>query len=73
VRAATRRRAVPDRITGKGAWTQTTGPLEGVDIDTETLEVEYLTEAGWDTETCVPSAAKLQQLGLDDLVPVLHG
>jgi hypothetical protein len=43
-----------------------------VGIDTETLEVEFLKEAGWDPETCVPSAAKLQQLGLDDLVPVLH-
>ena len=41
-------------------------------IDTETLEVDFLKEAGWDPETCVPSAAKLQQLGLDDLVPVLH-
>jgi aldehyde:ferredoxin oxidoreductase len=68
-----RRRAVPDRVTGQGDWTQKAGPLEGVTIDTETLEVEFLKEAGWDPETCVPSAAKLQQLGLDDLVPVLHG
>jgi aldehyde:ferredoxin oxidoreductase len=68
-----RRRPVPDRVTGTGDWTQKTGPLEGVAIDTETLEVEYLKEAGWDTETCVPSKEKLQQLGLDDLVPVLHG
>jgi hypothetical protein len=64
---------VPDRIVGKGDWTQKTGPLEGVDIDTETLEVEFLKEAGWDPETCAPSREKLTELGLHDLVPVLHG
>jgi aldehyde:ferredoxin oxidoreductase len=62
----------PDRVTGKGDWTQKAGPLEGVEIDTDTLEVEFLTEAGWDPETCVPTQEKLAELGLQDLVPVLH-
>ena len=68
-----RKRAVPDRVVGHGEWTQKEGPLAGIDVDTETLEVEFLKEAGWDPETCVPSKEKLQELGLDDLVPVLHG
>ena len=68
-----RQRNVPDRITGKGAAMLTEGPHANVTLDTETLELEYLKECDWDAETCTPSAAKLTQLGLADLVPVLHG
>jgi aldehyde:ferredoxin oxidoreductase len=67
-----RERHVPDRITGQGAEVQTEGPHKDFVLDTETLEVEFLTEAGWDPTTCAPSAAKLNELGLEDLVPVLH-
>ena len=51
----------------------TAGPHANVTLDTETLEVEYLQEAGWDVNTCTPSKEKLTELGLEDLVPMLHG
>jgi aldehyde:ferredoxin oxidoreductase len=67
-----RQRHVPGRITGAGAEMLTAGPHADFRLDTETLETEYLTEAGWDTESCKPSAAKLQSLGLADVVPMIH-
>jgi aldehyde:ferredoxin oxidoreductase len=67
-----RQRYVSPRITGQAPDTQAEGPHKDVVLDTETLEIEFLKECGWDTETCVPSAETLQRVGLDDLVPVLH-
>lgn len=67
-----RKREVSTRITGGGADTLSEGPHKDIALDTETLEVEFLTAAGWDPETCVPTKAKLTELGLEDLVPVLH-
>lgn len=63
-----RQRAVPDRLwkgQGEGPNTHT--------LEIETLEREYLAACDWDLETCKPSKRKLQELGLEDLVPVLHG
>ncbi|MGI8553476.1 MAG: aldehyde ferredoxin oxidoreductase family protein [Dehalococcoidia bacterium] len=65
------KRQVPQRIiNGSGL---PGGPNQQITLETETLEREFLKEADWDPETAKPSAAKLQELGLEDLVPVLHG
>jgi aldehyde:ferredoxin oxidoreductase len=68
-----RQRHVPDRITGKGTEMLSAGPHANYTLDTDTLEIEFLKECGWDPDTCVPSKEKLTELGLADLVPVLHG
>jgi len=67
-----RQRHVPDRLTGKGDAMLKAGPHADFTLDTETLEVEYLKECDWDVDTCKPSAAKLQSLGLEDVVPMVH-
>jgi len=48
------------------------GPLKGVRVDLETQQREYFAEMGW-SEDGVPSAETLQRLGLDFVVPDLHG
>ncbi len=68
-----RKRAVPPRVTGESDEATKAGPLQGVKLDTETLEVEYLKACDWDLETCKPSRAKLESLGLEDVAAVLHG
>lgn len=67
-----RRRHVPTRVTGETTEATHTGPLQGVRLDTETLETEFLAACDWDTATCKPSAAKLQAVGLGDVAQVLH-
>lgn len=67
-----RQRPVHDRITGKSTDATHTGPLQGVVLDTETLEVDYLTACDWDTESCKPSASKLESLGLKEVAAALH-
>ena len=67
-----RKRFVPTRITGETTEATHAGPLKGIKLDTETLEKEYLTACGWDTETCKPSVAKLESLGLKEVALVLH-
>ena len=64
-----RQRHVPGRITGADGEVLTAGPHANFSLDTETLETEFLTEAGWDTETCKPSRAELESL---DLAHVVH-
>lgn len=68
-----RKRAVPPRITGESDEGTRAGPLQGIKLDTETLELEYLTACDWDPETCKPSKAKLESLGLRDVAAALHG
>ncbi len=65
-----RQRQVPERMSGA---VYKEGPHKDFGLDTETLEKEFLEACDWDTETCKPSAAKLESLGLADLVPVVHG
>jgi len=67
-----RKRHVPDRVTGKSTEATHAGPLQGVVLDTELLETDYLKACDWDTETCVPSKAKLESLGLKEVAAALH-
>ena len=48
-------------------------PLEGVKLDTETLELDFLNACDWDTTTTKPSKAKLESLGLKEVAMALHG
>jgi len=67
-----RKRAVPPRITGQSTEGTRAGPLEGVKLDTELLETDFLKACDWDLETCKPSKAKLESLGLKDVAAALH-
>ena len=67
-----RKRAVPTRVSGHTTEATHAGPLQGVVLDTETLEKEFLAACDWDTETCKPSAAKLNALGLKEVAEALH-
>jgi aldehyde:ferredoxin oxidoreductase len=62
------KRHVPKRVTEP----QSGGPLDGVKLDTDLLEKEYLAACDWDLETATPSKAKLEELGLEDVAAVLH-
>ena len=62
---------MPGRIYGGEGTAQTTGPLEGVMLDVEKMETDYLSACGWDTENCTPSREKLESLGLSDVADVL--
>jgi aldehyde:ferredoxin oxidoreductase len=66
-----RERHVPGRLWGGDGTVQTTGPLEGVTLDIDQLETDFLSACGWDTETCTPSRAKLESLGLADVADAL--
>jgi aldehyde:ferredoxin oxidoreductase len=66
-----RKRHVPSRVTGETTEATHTGPLQGIRLDTETLEKEYLAACDWDTETCKPSATKLEKLGLKEVAAAL--
>lgn len=65
---ATRR--VPGRMIGSPPLTA--GPHAGFTIDTETMQREFLAACDWDQETCMPSRAKLEALGLEDVAHALH-
>lgn len=67
-----RRRAVPGRVTGATTEGTSAGPLEGVKLDTELLETDYLKACDWDVDTCTPSKAKLESLGLKEVATALH-
>lgn len=61
------RRAFDDALT----W----GPKAGKvvdEVDWEKNRIAYYEERGWDPETAYPTAGKLQELGLDDVVPYLN-
>jgi aldehyde:ferredoxin oxidoreductase len=66
---ATRR--VPGRLVGDPPLEG--GPLAGFTIDGATMQTEFLAACDWDQETCMPSRAKLEELGLEDVAQALHG
>ena len=61
---------IPGRLLGRPPLQA--GATKGVTVDLETQQKEYFEEMGWDAEG-VPSAATLEGLGLDFVVPDLHG
>ena len=67
-----RQRPVPTRVTGATDEGTHSGPLEGVNVDTERLEIDFLNACDWDADTCKPSAAKLESLGLPEVAEALH-
>jgi len=54
------------RLVGRPPLKQ--GPVANVTIDDDTMIKDYLKEMDWDTTTTRPSAGKLQELGLSQLV-----
>jgi aldehyde:ferredoxin oxidoreductase len=64
-----RKRAVPERMSGP---VLSSGPHANFGLDTETLEREFLEAADWDVDTCKPSKAKLESLGLGDVAQMLY-
>jgi aldehyde:ferredoxin oxidoreductase len=68
-----RRRPVPNRVTGISNEGTSAGPLEGVKLDTELLELDFLKACDWDVNTTAPSRAKLESLGLQKEAVALHG
>ena len=48
------------------------GPHADFGLDTATLEREYMAACDWDPETAKPSPAKLESLGLADVIPMIH-
>ena len=48
------------------------GPTQGVTVDLAVQQKEYFEEMGWSADG-VPSADTLTALGLDFVVPDLHG
>jgi aldehyde:ferredoxin oxidoreductase len=67
-----RKRPVPTRVTGETSEATHAGPLQGVKLDTELLETDYLKACDWDLQTTKPSRAKLESLGLPEVAAVLH-
>jgi aldehyde:ferredoxin oxidoreductase len=67
-----RTRAVPPRVTGDSIEATHTGPLEGTRLDTELLERDFLAACDWDVNSCKPSRAKLEALGLTQEAAALH-
>jgi aldehyde:ferredoxin oxidoreductase len=65
------KRRVPGRLIGDPP--QDVGPLAGFTIDSETMQREFLAACDWDQESCTPSRAKLESLGLKDVAQALHG
>ncbi len=65
------KRHVPDRITGAGAAVQKSGPLEGITVDAETMQRDFLAACDWDQESSAPSRAKLESLGLADVAEAI--
>jgi aldehyde:ferredoxin oxidoreductase len=64
------RRRVPGRLVGNPPLAE--GPHQGLTLDTETLQGEFLAACDWDQQTCKPSRAKLEELGLADVAKVLY-
>ncbi len=67
-----RLRPVPTRVTGVTNEGTTAGPLEGVRLDTELLETDFLKACDWDLQTCKPSEAKLRAVGLPEVAAALY-
>ena len=67
-----RNRPIPTRVSGETTEATTSGPLEGVKLDMDLLETDYLKACDWNVDNCTPSAAKLESLGLKDVADTLH-
>ena len=65
------KRAVPRRMVDGSVLPG--GPNQQITLDTATLEKDFLAAADWDPDTAKPSANKLRELGLADLIPAMHG
>jgi len=65
------KRRVPGRMIGSPPLQA--GPLAGITLDGETMQREFLAACDWDQETCRPSRAKLEELGLEDVARALYG
>jgi len=65
------KRKVPGRLIGSPPLDA--GPHAGFALDADTLQREFLAACDWDQETCKPSRAKLEELGLADVAKVIHG
>jgi aldehyde:ferredoxin oxidoreductase len=63
-------RRIPGRLIGSPPLEE--GPHKNVSLDTETLQREFLAACDWDQQTCKPSRAKLEELGLEDVADVLY-
>ena len=63
------KRHVPGRVVGTPALEA--GPHQGVTLDTQTLEREFLQACDWDVETATPSRKKLEELGLKDVAEAI--
>lgn len=64
---------VPKRFTTDAF---TVGPKKGAILPPEAQEKildEYYIKRGWDAKTSLPGEAKLKELGLEDMVPVIQG
>jgi aldehyde:ferredoxin oxidoreductase len=58
--------AIPGIVVGSPPLA--TGNLRGITVDVQRQVTDYLQAAGWDPQTCRPSPAKLEELGLQFLV-----
>ncbi|KPK47661.1 MAG: hypothetical protein AMJ77_02370 [Dehalococcoidia bacterium SM23_28_2] len=63
-------RRIPGRLIGIPPLAE--GPHKGFSLDAETLQREFLAACDWDQQTCKPSRAKLEELGLGDVASVLY-
>jgi len=63
-------RRIPGRLIGNPPLEE--GPHAGVSLDAETLQREFLAACDWDQQTCKPSRAKLEELGLQDVADALY-
>ncbi|MBT5875908.1 MAG: aldehyde ferredoxin oxidoreductase, partial [Candidatus Latescibacteria bacterium] len=62
---------VPDRLLGNPP--QTEGNVRDITVDIDTQVRDFCEAMDWDPDTAVPSRARLESLGLDDVAEVLHG
>jgi aldehyde:ferredoxin oxidoreductase len=59
-------RSCPGRAYGKPPLED--GPTQGIEVDIETMEQEYLEAMGWTQDTALPKPETLERLGLEDLI-----
>ncbi|MDW8079361.1 MAG: aldehyde ferredoxin oxidoreductase family protein [Thermoguttaceae bacterium] len=62
---------IPGRIVGDPPLTK--GPVAGVTVDVDTQVREYLEAMGWDPVTGIPTPETLRRVGLEWVIPDLHG
>jgi len=56
----------------EGRPPMTVGPLAGSTVDQGLVNREFLEAMDWDLETCVPTQAKLSELGLNDVARIVR-